>query len=117
MLSHKNLEALSAAGYTYIVGSRLRKIPYDITEYRKTGELTDKQIITTQIEEGQRIIYQYKEKRAALDLRNIEKQIANAEKIIHGTIPSKKVKFLSVTNEEKRLNQTLIDKAKILGWY
>ncbi|PJC30487.1 IS1634 family transposase [Candidatus Roizmanbacteria bacterium CG_4_9_14_0_2_um_filter_39_13] len=115
MLSHKNLEALSVAGYTYIVGSRLRKIPYDIAEYRKIGELTDKQIITTQIEEGQRIIYQYKEKRAALDRRNIEKQIIKAEKMVRGTIPSKKTKFLSVTREEKRLNQALIDKAKMLA--
>lgn len=115
MLSHKNLEALSTAGYTYIVGSRLRKIPYDIAEYRKTGELTDKQIITMKFEGGQRIIYQYREKRAALDLRNIEKQITKAEKIVSGTIPNKKAKFLSVTMKEKRLNQALIDKAKMLA--
>lgn len=115
MLSHKNLEALSTAGYTYIVGSRLRKIPYDIAEYRKTRELTDKQIITMQFEGEQRIIYQYKEKRAALDRRNIEKQIAKAEKIVRGTIPNKKTKFLSVTMKEKRLNQALIDKAKMLA--
>jgi hypothetical protein len=36
MLSSKNLEALTQAGYTYIVGSRLHKIPYDIAEYQKT---------------------------------------------------------------------------------
>ena len=30
MLSLKNLEALSQAGYNYVVGSRLSKIPYDI---------------------------------------------------------------------------------------
>lgn len=115
MLSHKNLEALSTAGYTYIVGSRLRKIPYDIAEYRKTGELTDKQIITMKFEREQRIIYQYREKRAALDLRNIEKQITKAEKIVSGTIPNKKTKFVSVTMKEKRLNQALIDKAKVLA--
>jgi len=115
MLSRKNLEALSTAGYTYIVGSRLRKIPYDIAEYRKTGELADKQIITMQFEGGQRIIYQYREKRATLDLRNIEKQITKAEKIVRGTIPNKKTKFLSVTMKEKRLNQALIDKAKMLA--
>ena len=32
MLSSKNLEALTKAGNTYIVGSRLHKIPYDIAE-------------------------------------------------------------------------------------
>jgi len=72
MLSSKNLEALTKAGYTYIVGSRLHKIPYDIAEYQKTQELIDNQIITTQLKGRQRIIYQYREKRAALDMHNIE---------------------------------------------
>lgn len=113
MLSQKNLESLSTAGYTYIVGSRLRKIPYDIVEYRKIGELKDKQIVTMRTEGVQRIIYQYREKRAALDLRNIKKQIARAEKIIGGTISDKRAKFISITMKEKKLNQALIDKAKM----
>lgn len=115
MLSHKNLEVLSTAGYTYIVGSRLRKIPYDIAEYRKTREFMDNQIITMKLDGGQRIIYQYREKRAALDRRNIEKQISKAEKIVNGTIANKKAKFLSVTMKEKKLNETLIEKANILA--
>jgi transposase len=115
MLSSKNLEALTNAGYTYIVGSRLHKIPYDIAEYQKTGELSDKQIITTQLTVGQRVVYQYREKRAALDLRNIEKQITKAEKIISGKTTDKRAKFLNVKTKEKKLNQTLIDKAKALA--
>jgi transposase len=115
MLSQKNLEALSLAGYTYIVGSRLNKIPYDIAEYKKSKDLEDKQIITTELEQGKRIIYQYREKRAALDLRNIEKQISKAERIINGNIIDKKAKFLSVKTKEKKLNQELIDKAKLLA--
>ncbi len=66
MLSAKNLAALSAAGYHYIVGSRLNKIPYDIAEYTKTKELTDQQIITSKLAESQRVIYQYRAKRAVL---------------------------------------------------
>ncbi len=115
MLSQKNLDALANAGYSYIVGSKMYKIPYDIAEYKKTGDLVDKQIITTELEKGQRIIYQYREKRAALDLRNIEKQIAKAEKIISGITTSKKAKFLSVKMKAKKLNQALIDKAKLLA--
>lgn len=115
MLSSKNLEALTIAGYTYIVGSRLQKIPYDIAQYQKSQELVDKQIITTEFKAGVRIIYQYRYKRAALDLRNIEKQITKAEKIITGTLANKKVKFLSVKLKEKKLNQVLIDKAKALA--
>ena len=115
MLSAKNLEALTKAGYTYIVGSRLNKIPYDIAEYKRTGELIDKQIITTILNQRQRIVYQYREKRAALDLRNIEKQITKAEKIISGKTTAKKAKFLNLKTTEKRLNQILIDKAKVLA--
>lgn len=115
MLSHKNLEALSIAGYTYIVGSRLHKIPYDVAQYKQTSDLVDKQIITMKLEKGQRIIYQYREKRAALDLHNIEKQIIKAERIINGNLIDKRAKFLSVNMKEKKLNQALIDKAKLLA--
>jgi len=115
MLSSKNLEVLTQSGYTYIVGSRLHKIPYDIAEYQKTQKLTDNQIITTPLKGSQRIIYQYREKRAQLDMRNIEKQIARAEKIVSGKITVRKAKFLSIKTKDKKLNQTLIDKAKALA--
>jgi len=114
MLSTKNLSALAEAGYTYIVGSRLYKIPYDIAAYQKTKELIDKQIITTRLTGKQRIIYQYREKRAVLDMRNIEKQISKAKKIMSGKTALKKAKFLNVKTKEKKLNQALIEKAKAL---
>ena len=81
MLSADNLKQLSNSGYTYIVGSRMNKIPYDIAEYQQTKELSDNQIITSKTTiPGQRIIYQYREKRAALDRRNIKKQVEKARK-------------------------------------
>ena len=94
MLSSKNLSALVKAGDTYIVGSRLHKIPHDIAEYQKTQELTDNQIITTQLNGNQRIIYQYRGKRAQLDMRNIVKQITKSEKIVNGKLAVHKAKFL-----------------------
>jgi len=114
MLSADNLAALTEAGYTYIVGSRLYKIPYDIAEYQKTGVLSDQQIVTVQ-QEGYRVIYQYRAKRAALDLRNIEKQVAKARKALGGQIPAQRTKFLTVKAKSKQLNQKLIDKAKALA--
>jgi len=106
MLSAKNLEALAQAGYSYIVGSRLGKIPYGIAEYQKTGNLTDGQIITAELPSS-RIIYQYKEKRAVLDTHNIEKQIAKAERIASGKTPVRRAKFLSLRSTEKKLNHDL----------
>jgi len=117
MLSAKNLTDLSDAGYTYIVGSKLAKIPYDIAQFKNTGEqFKDNQIITTETAiPGQRIIYQYRAKRASLDLRNIDKQIEKAKRIISGKATAKKAKFLTTKTKEKSLNQTLVDKAKALA--
>jgi hypothetical protein len=114
MLSAKNLEEITAAGYTYIVGSRLNKIPYDIAEYQKTAPLSDNQIITTTINQEKRIIYQYKEKRAILDRSNLEKQIAKAKRVVSGQVPASRAKFVTVKSKGKSLNQLLIDKAQAL---
>ena len=114
MLSANNITALAEAGYTYIVGSRLHKIPYDIAEYQKTKELSDQQIVVSHYE-GYRVIYQYRAKRAALDIRNIKKQIAKAEKVINGQNPAHKTKFLNLKSKDKQLNQKLIDKAYALA--
>ena len=114
MLSQGNLAELEQAGYGYIVGSRLNKIPYDIEQYQKQAELSDGQIFMTKTKvEGQQIIYQYREKRAALDRRNIAKQIAKAENIVLGKAQLKRSKFvkLTTTSGTRSLNTELIDKA------
>jgi hypothetical protein len=114
MMSAPNLAALAEAGYTYIVGSRLHKVPYDIAEYQKVGELSDQQIMVEK-KDGYRVIYQYRAKRAALDKRNIEKQVFKAMKVLNGQIPTTRTKFLSIVAKNKQLNQKLIDKAKALA--
>jgi transposase len=114
MLSATNLATLTEAGYTYIVGSRLHKVPYDIAVYQKTGEMSDQQIVVSH-QEGYRVIYQYRAKRAALDFHNIEKQVAKAKKVLSGQIPANRTKFLSIKAENKQLNQNLIDKARALA--
>jgi hypothetical protein len=114
MLSANNLSALAKAGYTYIVGSRLHKIPYDIAQYQKTQQMSDQQIIASRYSEY-RIIYQYREKRAMLDRRNIQKQIDKAQKIVSGQATATRAKFLTLKAKTKQLNQTLIEKAYTLA--
>lgn len=114
MLSASNLAALTQAGYTYIVGSRLNKVPYELAEYQKSQELQDQQMLVSQ-QEGFRIVYQYRAKRAALDLSNIEKQIAKAKKVISGQLPATRTKFLNMDTQSKQLNYELIDKARALA--
>jgi transposase len=114
MLSASNLAALVDAGFTYIVGSRLGKVPYDVAEFQKTEELSDQQIVVSH-QEGYRIIYQYRAKRAALDLRNIDKQITKAKKVLSGQIPAHRTRFLSMKTKSKELDQKQIEKAKSLA--
>lgn len=114
MLSVKNLSALAKAGHRYIVGSRLYKIPYDIADYQKTQTLSDRQIVVSQREDD-RVVYQYRTKRADMDVRNIQKQVAKAQKIISGQTSVCRAKFLMVKAKTKKLNQALIDKAYALA--
>lgn len=115
MLSRTNLETLTANGYSFVVGSRLAKIPYDIAQFQKQGSLVDNQIIDTRQKSGYRIIYQYREKRAKLDIRNIGVQVAKAERMANGIAPVKRNRFLTLESERRTLNQDLINKAYVLA--
>jgi hypothetical protein len=50
-----------------------------------------------------------------LDLRNIEMQVSKAMKAINGQIPASRLKFVSISQKSKQLNQKLIDKARALA--
>lgn len=114
MLSRINLESLVDNGYHFIVGSRLTKIPYDIAQYQKQGSLVDDQIVVSQ-KGDYRVIYQYREKRARLDIKNIELQVAKAKRMVSGIAPVKRNRFVSLESQRKVLNQNLIDKAYSLA--
>ena len=114
MLSTSNLNALSEAGYSYIVGSRLHKVPYALAEYHKTAEMLDQEIVVEEYE-SYRIVYQYRRQRAALDLRNIEKQIEKAKKVIEGKTSANRTRFLTIDANSKKLNHELIQKARSLA--
>lgn len=120
MLSATNLDALEAAGYGFIVGSRIAKTPYKIAEYQHHGgALIDGQIFDTTQWFGRagsrrerRVVYQYRQKRARLDLRNIEKQVEKARRVVAGTSPVKKSRFLKLSGTEKRVDEALVESAR-----
>jgi len=104
MLSAPNLVELETAGFSLLSVPELLKHPIKITEFKKSHpeeELTDGQIFETsqsfgyRIEDkvNRRVIYQYKVKRAQLDLFNITKQVTKANRIITGQAPLKKDAF------------------------
>jgi len=120
MISAKNIEQLEGFGYNYIIGSKLSKTPYDIDIQLDNGVVfTDTQIfdiIKTLILNSKyverREIFQYKQKRASLDLLNINKTIVKAQKFISGEANIKRNRFLKVSGDKRELNLELIEEAK-----
>lgn len=124
MLSASNLDALEEAGFSFIVGSRLTKAPYDLAEhFKRHGDyFEDGQILgsartmgTGKNTKERRIVFQYSFKRAKRDNRNINLMIDKAERIATGKAPLKKARFLKVTGAEKALDQATIDRARQLA--
>jgi transposase len=124
MLSAGNLNEIEDAGFSFIVGSRLAKAPYDLAEhfarhgtYFQDGEILEstRQMGTGKAARSRRIVYQYSFKRHKRDDRNINLMIGKAEKIADGTAPLKKARFLKVTGAAKELDQATIDRARQLA--
>ena len=124
MLSAANLNALEDAGFSFIVGSRLTKAPYDLAEHfqRRGNYFTDGQILESARVMGtgsgarsRRVVYQWSFKRNKRDDRTINLMIAKAEKIATGQVPLKKARFLKVSGATKELDQATIDRARQLA--
>ena len=124
MLSAANLNAIEDAGFSFIVGSRLVKAPYDLADHfeRHGNYFTDAQILESVRTMGagkaareRRLVYQWKFTRQKHDDRTINLMIAKAEKIAAGTTPMRKARFLKVTGASKELDQAVIDRARQLA--
>jgi len=121
MLSAGNISELERLGFHYVIGSRIAKTPYEIEEYLYEDGvvLEDGQIFESEmtvIVDGKRtkrrVVYQYRAKRAALDLSNIEKTVAKAHKIVAKKADIKRNRFLTVKGERREVNTALIEQAK-----
>lgn len=121
MLSAGNISELEQLGYHYIIGSRLAKTPYEIEEYlaeegaqMKDGQIFESSLIVTidGKRRKRRVIYQYRQKRAALDLSNIEKTLAKAQKIVEKKADIKRNRFLKINGAKREINEVLVDEAR-----
>lgn len=124
MLSAANLNTLEDAGFSFIVGSRLVKAPYDLADHfeRKGDAFSDGEILestrvmgTGKAARQRRIVYQYSFKRNKRDDRTINLMISKAEKIATGQAPMAKARFLKATGATKELDQATIDRARQLA--
>jgi len=119
MMSATNIAALEKLGYNYIISSKMNRFPMEIDEYLAIPEnaLEDGQIFeskATVIIAGKKLkrrcIYQYREKRAKLDLRNIEKAVAKAKNMVDSKIVYKRNQYFKITNGTKILDEELVAK-------
>jgi hypothetical protein len=121
MLSSGNIEELERLGYHYIIASRLAKTPYEIEEYMadEGAELEDGQVFESSMtvtvggkRTKRRVVYQYRAKRAALDLSNIEKTVAKAQKMVENKGDIKRNRFLKITGDIREVNLSLVAEAR-----
>jgi len=101
----------------------IRKVrTYEIEEYIKlTGvELTDGQIFESKVKvtiankrTDMRAIYQYRKKRAKIDLLNIDKLLYKAQRMVEGKLSIKRNRFLKIIGEHKEINTALLDSARM----
>jgi hypothetical protein len=105
MLSAANLNALEDAGFSFIVGSRITKAPYDLAEHfdRHGNYFTDGQILASARVMGtgnnareRRVVYQWSFTRQKRDDRAINKMVERAEKVADGIRPLKKDRFVKI---------------------
>ena len=124
MLSAGNLNGLEDAGFSFIVGSRITKAPYDLAGHfeRHGTYFTDGQILesarrmgTGKAARDRRVACQWKFRREKHDNKAINAMIERAEKIADGRAPLRKARFLKVTDLTAELDQATIDRARQLA--
>jgi hypothetical protein len=124
MLSASNLNALEDAGYSFIVGSRMAKAPYDLAEHFDTrgDHFVDGQILESSRVMGtgaaartRRIVYQYRFERRKRDERAINAMVEKAEKVAAGTRPLRKERFVAVRGADKTVDWARVERARQLS--
>lgn len=126
MLSKLNIEKLTASGFDFIVGARLKSVPSALTKKLLALEREEDDGTHELQHNGHRLIVSYSTKRANKDLHTIDKALKKAQAIIDGKQSlmrrSKFVMSSKVAGKDKNmkavtlsLNQAAIDQDKALA--
>lgn len=124
MISLENVQLLIKENLSYIVGARVANLKLDqMTQIKKELEDVDGRSMRVETERGL-LICDFSYNRYQKDKREMEKQIAKAEKLIAQKEGMKRTKFLMDKDKKKTeqvLNTELIGKTKLLlgikGYY
>lgn len=122
MMSLPNVQNLAANNLSYIVGARMANLKLDlIRKISKELNTVDKASLRVETERGL-LVCDFSAKRYKRDKREMEKQVAKAEKLLLENQGLKRTKFIKNTGKTKQMLHTdLIDKTKLLlgikGYY
>lgn len=130
MISEANQVAITAAGLSFILGTRLPFLPDVVRQWRDhhpDEAIPDGLVLTqpwpaTSTEKtrgipGRVIYYQFRHDRARRTLRGIDEQIRKAERAVEGHAPVKRNRYIQLTGAAKSVNRTLEAKTRALaGW-
>jgi transposase len=83
LLSQKNIMALTESGYTYILGARIKNENNLIKQQILSHDYQAKSTLSIQINEDERLIVNYSEKRSKKDIYNRKRGLLRLEKRIH----------------------------------
>lgn len=124
MLSAANLLALEEAKFSFIVGSKVSKAPYDLAEHLQQhgNAFDDGQTIETNRRMGtgkdartRRVVWQWTFKRYRHDNQAINAMIDRAEAVANGKRPLKKDRFVKVTDADPVVDWDLVERARSLA--
>jgi transposase len=128
MISEANQKAIVAAGLSFILGTRMPRVPQVVTEWRDKHpgqEIPDGHVFTqpwpaTAAEKARgipdRVIYyQYRHDRARRTLRGIDEQVGKAERAVAGKAAVKRNRFIKLSGATKSVNRDLEAKARALA--
>ncbi len=124
MLSASNLNEIEDAGFSFIVGSRISKAPYDLAEHfdKHGGVLHDGETLESKRVMGvrenaqeRRVVYHYSAKRDRRDNHTLDKQVERAQRAVDGKRPLQKDRFVKLTGTRPAIDQTLVDRARQLA--
>jgi len=129
MLSQNNLRELQDAGFDFIVGSRIAAVPWAVGEFEREHPdepVADRQVFVEPVVMGAKktgarqyaVVYQYRAKRAARDLKTIDAQVAKAEAAVAGTRKKKNPRFVTVVGKDKlAVDRDLVASARARAGY
>jgi hypothetical protein len=117
MMSQANLNALSDAGFGWVVGHPIPAEPFVVAQWRAAHPgraIPDGKVFCQPVETGTKtkprwavIYYQYRTKRARRDIKGLDKTLAKARRAVAGLEPVKKNRFVQVTGGQITINEPL----------